>query len=88
MIKKSTKNRFIEIFGWYGAIAIVIGYGLISFNVLNGHSLIYQLLNFTGAIGIIAISFKDKNYQSAILNIIFSLIGLVAITNIITGLAN
>jgi len=45
------KNLLDEIIGWYGMAAILSAYALVSFNFLSSFSIIYQLLNFTGAGG-------------------------------------
>ena len=80
------KKTFIEIFGWfgwYGTIAIVVAYALVSFSVLPVDSIWYQLLNATGALGIVVVSFYKKAYQPGILNIIWTVIALLAIINIL-----
>ena len=77
------KEKLIELFGWYGTIAIVLAYALISFSILSAQSIWYQLLNCTGAIGIVVLSFYKSAYQPGVLNIIWALIALVAIINIL-----
>ena len=77
---KKTKE---EIIGWYGTIAIVSAYALISFAYIDANSLLYQILNFTGALGIVYISLKKKTYQPGVLNIIWAFIALIAITQIL-----
>lgn len=72
-------NKLSEIVGWYGTVAIVGAYGLSSFNVISSQSFLYQLLNVTGAIGIAIISLRKKTYQPAVLNIIWTIIGLIAL---------
>lgn len=77
------KKVFIEIFGWYGMVAIVLAYALVSFSLTVSDSIWYQLLNGTGAIGIVTVSLYKKAYQPGILNIIWALIALIAILNIL-----
>ncbi len=77
------KKNLIEIFGWYGTVAIVLAYALVSFSVLSAGSIWYQLLNGTGAIGIVVVSLYKKAYQPGILNIIWTLIAMIAIINIL-----
>ena len=72
-----------EIFGWYGAIAIILAYALLSFRVLTFNDLAYQILNGTGALGIVCISLKKKTYQPGVLNIIWAIIAIAAIIKII-----
>lgn len=77
------KKSLIEILGWYGTIAIILAYILVSFSILPANSLWYQILNGTGAIGIVLISLYKKAYQPGILNIIWALIAIIAIINIL-----
>ena len=76
-------KKFIELFGWYGTFAIVLAYALVSFDVLSPTSLAYQLLNGTGALGIVIVSFHKRAYQPGVLNIIWTLIAFVAIGRIL-----
>lgn len=77
------KKIIEEIVGWYGTIAIVLAYALLSFGAIDGDSLLYQILNGTGAIGIVYISFKKKAYQPGVLNIIWTIITIAAIIKIL-----
>lgn len=72
----------VEIIGWYGTVAIVGAYALNSFNIIGSNSLLYQILNLTGAIGIVALSLSKKAYQPATLNAIWTIIALIAIIKI------
>ncbi len=73
------KNMFIELLGWYGTAAIIIAYALSSFGVLESHDVLYQLMNATGALGIIVVSFKKKVYQPAVLNVVWLAIAAIGI---------
>lgn len=77
------KEKFLEVFGWYGTVAIFGAYGLNSFGFIAANTLTYQLLNLTGAIGIVLISLYKKAYQPGVLNIIWSIIAIVALVRII-----
>jgi uncharacterized YccA/Bax inhibitor family protein len=72
-----------EIVGWYGTVAIVLAYALVSFYVITSNSILYQLLNLTGALGIILISVSKRTYQPAALNIMWAIIALIALSRII-----
>ena len=76
-------KTFIEIFGWYGAGAILLGYTLVSFDIVSSASLWYHLLNFTGALGIVVVSIYKRAYQPGALNIIWALIAIIAIVRVI-----
>lgn len=79
----NNKRAYAEIIGWYGTLAIIVAYALVSFKFIASDGLAYQLLNLTGAIGIIAISLVRKVKQSAVLNIFWALIASIAIIGII-----
>ncbi len=72
-----------ESIGWYGTCAIVLAYALVSFNVLSPSTFLYQILNGTGALGIVYISFKKKAYQPGVLNIIWAIIAAIAIIRLL-----
>lgn len=81
--KASTKKIYMEIVGWYGAFAILLAYALVSFKMIEADSAIYQLLNLTGAIGIIIVSVIGRVYQPAVLNAFWAVIAIVALAGII-----
>lgn len=74
---------FAEILGWYGAFTIILAYVLVSFAFIGTGSIIYQILNFTGAIGIVIISLAKRAYQPATINVIWTVIALIALLRII-----
>jgi len=65
--------------GWYGVCAILGAYILVSFGVIVTKSYIYQLLNLTGAIGIMLEAASKKDKQPVVLNVVWALVALVAI---------
>jgi hypothetical protein len=73
------KQRIIEIYGWYGTIAIVGAYTLVSFDWLAADSFWYQFLNGTGAIGVLLVSLSRRAYQPAVLNVVWGLVAFAAI---------
>lgn len=86
MIKKShfkLPKNVQEILGWYGTVAILGAYALVSFGVTDADTLLYQVLNLTGALGIVVISFAKGATQPGVLNVIWSVIAVVAIIGIL-----
>lgn len=73
------KQIIAETIGWYGTIAIVGAFALVSFEVFPATSILYQILNGTGALSIVYISFKKKAYQPGVLNVIWAIIAGAAI---------
>lgn len=82
----TNKKIITEIIGWYGTVAILLAYALVSFKVLSSNSFMYQILNLTGAIGIMTISIVKKAQQPAVLNAVWAIIALVAIISLITNI--
>jgi hypothetical protein len=77
------KHQAVSVIGWYGVLAIISAYALVSFGIVGFHSLGYQLLNLTGAIAIVSEAYSKKDYQPVVLNILWSVIALVALAQII-----
>jgi hypothetical protein len=78
------KEKIIdEALGWYGTFAILLAYALVSLGIISSQTFIYQILNGTGALGIVYISFKKRAYQPGILNIIWAIIALIALIKLL-----
>ncbi|HVT01424.1 MAG TPA: hypothetical protein VHE53_04300 [Patescibacteria group bacterium] len=76
-------KKFANVLGWYGALATLTAYFLVSFGITGPKDLTYQLLNLTGAIGLATICYYKKTYQPLFVNIIWGVIALLAVANII-----
>jgi hypothetical protein len=63
---------FVDILGWIGAVEVLAAYLLVSLNKVGGKSVIFQLLNLTGAVFLIINTVALKAYPSAFVNIIWS----------------
>lgn len=77
------KNTLFDVLGWYGTFAIMAAYFANSFGILNAHTITYQTLNASGALGIVLVSYVKRAYQPMILNVMWFLIGVVAIASLI-----
>ena len=77
------KQVIDETIGWYGTVAIVGAFAMVSFEILTPTSLFYQILNGTGALGIVYISFKKKAYPPGVLNVIWAVIAGSAIIRLL-----
>lgn len=80
------KHRAIGIIGWYGVIATIAAYFLVSFSLLQATSIWYQVLNLTGALGVTIETWYQKDYQPFWLNLVWSGIALVALVNLLAHL--
>lgn len=79
------RQKIIDIAGWYGVLAILLAYGLVSFDIVGPNSYGYQLLNLTGALGIVAVSISKKARQPAMLNLAWAVIALIALAGLLLG---
>lgn len=86
MSKKTTKGilgirqgRVAEFYGWYGMLALIVAYFLVSFGLIDGEGIIFQLINLTGGLGLLIVAASKGVMQSVILNFFWAAIGIVAI---------
>lgn len=84
---KAKPNKYTEICGWYGMIALISAYGLASYGVIGAQSLEFQLLNITGSIGMMIVALSKGVMQAVVLNIIWMGLGLVAVVQIIAAVS-
>jgi hypothetical protein len=74
---------FVEIVGWAGALLILAAYLLLSMGRLTGQSALYQGMNLAGAAGFVINGWWHGAVPSATLNIVWALIGGVALWRIV-----
>jgi hypothetical protein len=72
----------IEAAGWGGAVLILAAYLLLSMGRLTGQSALYQAMNVVGAAGFVVNGWWHGAVPSASLNIVWALIGGVALWRI------
>jgi len=79
----SATRWLVEIAGWSGATLILLAYLLLSLGRLTGRSALYQGMNVVGAAGFVVNGWWHGAVPSASLNVIWLLIGAVALSRII-----
>ena len=72
----------VEVVGWAGAALILGGYLLLSMGKVTGQSLLYQGMNVAGAAGFIVNGWWHGAVPSAVLNVVWMMIGGVALWRI------
>ena len=72
----------VEAAGWIGAALILLAYLLLSMGKVTGQSALYQGMNIVGAAGFIVNGWWHGAIPSAVLNVIWMLIGGVALWRI------
>jgi len=71
--------QIIEAFSWYGIIAIIGAYTLVSFQIYQPSHILPVFLNITGSMGVLVDAWKDGNKQPVVLNIIWILIAIITL---------
>jgi hypothetical protein len=69
----------IEAAGWVGAVLILGGYALLTAERATSRSPLYQAMNVAGASGFIVNGLWHGALPSAVLNVVWMLIGVVAL---------
>lgn len=77
-----TLGLLMEVVGWIGAVLILAGYFLLTAGRVTATSISYQAMNVVGATGFIANGVWNGAWPSAVLNIIWVGIGVVALIGI------
>jgi hypothetical protein len=72
----------IELIGWISALLILGSYILVTTGRLTGQSRAYQWMNVTGAAGFVVNTWWHGALPSAVLNVVWCLVGLLALWNL------
>lgn len=83
MIMTKLQEQLTESAGWIGVLSILLAYALLTFGVLSADEAAYHILNLIGGAGIIIDAVADKNYQPAVLNLIWAAIAVYAIVRVV-----
>jgi hypothetical protein len=78
-------SMLVDFAGWVGAVLILAGYGLLTAGKLTSRDAAYQWMNVVGAVGFIVNSAWHAAWPSAILNVIWVGIGVVALVRMGMG---
>ena len=76
------QGELAEFCGWYGMLALIVAYFLVSFGWIDGQGLIFQIINLTGGVGLLIVAASKGVLQSVILNFFWAIIGVIAIARI------
>ncbi|MEO9475880.1 MAG: hypothetical protein ABJG41_10105 [Cyclobacteriaceae bacterium] len=61
----------IDILGWIGSIEVIVAYFLISSNRVQSSSVLFQILNLSGAILLIINTIYYGAYPSSLINVVW-----------------
>lgn len=72
-----------EILGWIGVVFVLGSYCLLATGIISGDSWPYHALVLFGSAFIAGISLKRHNLQPFVLNVVFSILAIIALARII-----
>ncbi len=74
----------IDILGWAGSAALLLGYGLNSYQKIKSNSLIFLGLNIFGGISLIVYTAFYQAYANTALNVVWVIIAIPAVFKILS----
>jgi hypothetical protein len=72
-------SMVVDWLGWAGAVCVLLPYGLVSTGRLTGTSRTFVILNIAGGVFLFVNTWYHQAYPSAVVNVIWTAIGLYAI---------
>ncbi len=75
-------DLIINVLGWIGSLEVIAAYGLNSYQKIKSDSLMFQILNLTGAVFLIINSVYKEAYPFTFINTVWAVIAIVAIVQI------
>ncbi|MEX1068253.1 MAG: hypothetical protein WED08_00340 [Patescibacteria group bacterium] len=79
------RKILLEALGWYGLVATLAAYGLISAGVFGSRDIAYHLLNLTGALSLATVVWRKRAWPLVVLNLVWMAIAVVALIRIASG---
>lgn len=79
------KTRILNGLGWLGVLSILVAYSTNVFGILTSSSLIYLLMNFLGSTLILIETLNKRDYQPALLNLVWAIVAVIMLVRIIYG---
>ena len=69
--------------GWIATLMVLVAYALNAFGFLVATSPLYALLNLFGGGGVCYISYRYRNYQSAIINLVWVAVAIISLISLL-----
>ena len=74
-----SSSMVVDSLGWVGAACVLLPYALVSTGRLTGTSRTFVILNIAGGVLLFVNTWYHQAYPSAVVNVIWTAIGLYAI---------
>jgi len=85
--EEKVNKKFIlvgDICGWVGAAIVLTAYCLISFEIVRGSDMLYQLMNIVGSGLMMVLAIARSARPSIVVNLVWIIIGVIAVVNLIS----
>jgi|AntRauTorckE6833_2_1112554.scaffolds.fasta_scaffold00108_4 formate-dependent nitrite reductase membrane component NrfD len=79
MFTGKREHFWVESFGWLGIIAILGAYGFLVTDVVTPHGLWYPLLNGSGSLAVLWLSWTKRAFQPMVLNLVWLAISIYSL---------
>lgn len=76
---EQTLDMLVEVIGWLGSIAIVLAYGLNSYQKIRSDSIVFLLLNLVGGLFLMTYTYYKDAFANTFLNLVWVIIAVVAL---------
>ncbi|MFF5212640.1 hypothetical protein [Streptosporangium sp. NPDC000396] len=73
----------VNLLGWIGAALMLYGYAMVSVSRMAGDGMPYQTINLVGAIALMINTAYYSAWPSAILNVVWGVVGAAALTRMV-----
>jgi len=74
---------FVDILGWIGSVAVLMAYGLNSYQKLKSNSIIFYLLNIVGGVFLIVYTVYKEAYANTFINIVWVVVAIPALIKVL-----
>jgi hypothetical protein len=74
--------KWVDILGWIGSLEVIAAYALNSLQKIKSDSVIFQVLNLTGAILLIINSVYKAAYPFTFINTVWAIVASIAMIRI------
>ena len=78
-----SKEISYEVLGWVGAGAVLLGYALLSLDIIRGDSIVYHSFMLAGSAGLAVITYYRRAYQPMLVNIVFCFFAALALVRLL-----
>jgi hypothetical protein len=78
-MSQSKWDVLLEIIGWIGSIAILLAYGLNSYQKIRSDSRAFLFLNLSGGMLLMAYTFYKEAFANTFLNLVWVVVAVLAL---------